>query len=160
MIPIFVVKISGVQPKTSNMNGWWQSSPIGKHQTQISRSCSIQKKPESSRIHLIGMSLRKWQKELENREKFLCAFLSTKSQQSEISGDQWSIARWTNARTSFAVFWILLILLIVLMHCVSPQVFALAKQTSSHKDSRKTSHDTSESPRKPEISTSRNFGRD
>lgn len=44
-IPVFVVRISAVESKTSNPNQEQQFSIIGKLQAQINISDSIQKKP-------------------------------------------------------------------------------------------------------------------
>ena len=74
---------------------WWQSSSIGKQQTRISSSDSIQKKLRgSTESAWVRESSKKWP------ENFSGVFLSTKSRQTKISKDQQSVAWSTSAKVS------------------------------------------------------------
>lgn len=73
----------------SNLHSQQQSSPLSKHQTQVSDSGSFQKKHPGSISQSISRSQRK---QLEQPQKFIDAFLSQNQ-------DKWR-KQWTKARAS------------------------------------------------------------
>lgn len=106
------------------MNQSWQSSPSSKHQTWISSSSSIQKKPQGSAESEWVCGSRK--KQPEYRQKFSGSFLSVKLWQAKINEDQQSIAKWTNPRAS--------------SHCLSGYTYILSKHHVSSEASGAAKH--------------------
>lgn len=128
----------------SSLSGYQQSSL--KHQTQKQHSSPIGKHESvsaarSRRNHEAWLS-QQASKEVARSSwnSTRSSFLSMKWQQAKTREDQQSVVRWTNARGSFTVYWVIFILFLSITH----PLMHLPQQSILSQD-RKTSHDTTES---------------
>lgn len=143
-IPIFIVRIAAVQSKSPNTNQQQQSRPIGKHQTGISSSGWIQKKPRgpaNGNVEAAGIPREVlWclslyeatTNEDQRRPVKFCKTNQCKSIVHCLWGSSYSLCK----------------------HQESSQVSASAKHPLTRQLSEEHRHDTTESPKKPEIYTS------
>ena len=139
----------GVIPNTKQ---YWQSASISKYQTRISSSASILKKLQgpTKSSHILGSD----KKQPECHKKFFGVFISMKSgPTSKDKGTPGKHSETCQCKN--------------LLHCLLGSPFTLSKHPVSASakyplirqlpEKKNPSHDTAESPKKPEISTSHSW---
>ena len=177
MIPIFIVRISAVLPKTSNMDQQRPSSSTSKHQTWTVAAAKARRNHEapSNWLKSVGSSWKTMKSPLEG----LCLWSHDNQRSAKTSKAmrgipmqehcQWRPVKHCKVNRCESILSLTVGCSYILSkphvpsqastsHAFSQDSFqkntcvCLSKASSHETVSRKTSHDTTESPNKPEIS--------